>query len=225
LAERTSGGILAAMQLVFATTNPHKLRELREILGPLGIDVTDLTTLGRALPEPAETEATLEGNARLKARTYARALGRTCLADDSGIEVDALGGAPGVHSARYAGSGGTREERDRANREKLLAELRRCGPVKRDARLVCALCLADPAGQVLFEARGVLHALIADEPRGGQGFGYDSLLLLPDVEKTVAELSPGALNARSHRGAAARLLHAWLETHPLPDSSGAHSRA
>jgi XTP/dITP diphosphohydrolase len=205
------------MQLVFATTNPHKLREMRELFAPHGIDVRGLDSVGRAVAEPAEVEVTLEGNARLKATSYARALGRTCLADDSGLEVDALDGAPGVHSARYAGSGTTREERDRENRDKLLAELGRRGAVSRKTRLVCALCLADGTGAVLFEARGTLDAVVAAAPRGERGFGYDSVLLLPDLNRTVAELSPEELNARSHRGAAARALHAWLREHPLPD--------
>jgi XTP/dITP diphosphohydrolase len=204
------------MQLVFATTNPHKLREMRELLGPHGLDVRGLDALGRAVPEPAETETTLEGNARLKATTYARALGQACLADDSGLEVDALDGAPGVHSARYAGIGSTREERDQANRDKLLRELARRGAVSRKTRLVCVLCLADRTGRILFEARGTLDAVVAPAPRGEHGFGYDSLLLLPELNKTVAELSSAELNARSHRGAAARALHAWLREHPLP---------
>jgi XTP/dITP diphosphohydrolase len=204
------------MQLLFATTNPHKLREMREILGPLGIALRGLAEIGRTPPEPAETAATLEGNARLKASAYARALGQTCLADDSGLEVDALGGAPGVNSAHYAGTGATRDERDRANRDKLVAELRTCGEVSRTARLVCVLCLADPAGKTLFETRGTLEAVVVEEPRGSGGFGYDSLLCLPDLEKTLAELSADELNARSHRGAAARALHAWLLAHPLP---------
>lgn len=206
------------MQLVFASTNPHKLREIREILGPLGLEVRDPGELGRALPEPAETEVTLEGNARLKAVSYARALGRTCLADDSGLEVDALGGAPGVHSARYAGVAATGDERDRANREKLVRELGKLGDVTRRARLVCALCLADASGRVLFETRGTLEAVVIDEPRGKNGFGYDSLLLLPDTNRTMAELDADELNARSHRGAAARALHAWLRTHEFPHS-------
>lgn len=198
------------MKLVLATTNPHKVREMREILGPLGLELESLDELGVTVPEPAEAASTLEGNARIKAVTYARALGRTCLADDSGLEVDALDGAPGVHSARYAGIGATRDERDRANREKLVRELRQRGPVSRATRLVCVLCLADRTGRVLFETRGTLEAVVADEPRGGNGFGYDSLLFLPDVEKSIAELSPDELNARSHRGNAARALHAWL---------------
>jgi XTP/dITP diphosphohydrolase len=205
------------MALVFASTNPHKLREIRKILGPLGLELRGLDELGPSVPEPTETETTLEGNARLKAAAYARALGRTCLADDSGLEVDALGGAPGVHSARYAGSGSTREERDRANREKLVAKLDELGPVSRKTRLVCVLCLADRTGRVLCETRGTLEALVTHEPRGEKGFGYDSVLLLPDVGRTIAELTPEELNARSHRGQAARALYAWLSAHPLPN--------
>jgi len=203
------------VKLVFASTNPHKLREVREILAPLGIDVHGLADIDRNVPEPAEVAATLDGNARLKAANYARSLGQTCLADDSGLEVDALGGAPGVHSARYAETGATREQRDRANREKLVAELRKLGDVSRTARLVCTLCLADATGRVLFEARGAVEALVAHEARGGNGFGYDSQLFLPDVGKTVSELSADEWNARSHRGAAVRALSAWLLAHPL----------
>lgn len=198
------------MQLLLATTNPHKLREIREILGPLGFEVSGLEGVGRAMPEPVESGATLEENARIKASAYARALGRTCLADDSGLEVDALGGAPGVHSARYAGTGATREERDQANRDKLLRELAERGAVSRATRLMCVLCVADATGGILFETRGTLEAVVADAPRGEHGFGYDSLLYLPDVDKTLAELTPDELNARSHRGQAARALHAWL---------------
>jgi XTP/dITP diphosphohydrolase len=200
------------MQLVLATTNPHKLREIREILGPLGVLLRGLHETGREVAEPVESGSTFEANARLKAMTYARALGQTCLADDSGLEVDALGGAPGVHSARYAGLGATREERDQANREKLVTELRKLGQVTRTARLVCTLCVAEATGRVLFEARGTLEGLIKDEPHGGNGFGYDAHLFLPDVRRTAAELSPEELNARSHRGAAARALERWLRT-------------
>ncbi|HEX5099908.1 MAG TPA: non-canonical purine NTP pyrophosphatase, partial [Polyangiaceae bacterium] len=95
-----------------------------------------------------------------------------------------------------------------------LAELERRGPVSRAARLVCVLCVAAPAGRVLFETRGTLEAVVAHAPRGEHGFGYDSLLYLPDVAKTLAELTPDELNARSHRGTAARALHAWLRTLP-----------
>ncbi|MBC7172734.1 MAG: RdgB/HAM1 family non-canonical purine NTP pyrophosphatase [Polyangiaceae bacterium] len=200
------------MKLLFATTNPHKARELGEMLGPLGIEVCSLADVAPHLPEPVEDADTFEGNARIKAMAYSRALGMPCLADDSGLEVDALGGAPGVHSARYAGVGDTREERDRANNDKLIAELRKLGDVDRSARFVCALCLVDAEGQVSFEARGTHRGVITDQARGDNGFGYDPHFYLPDVGKTDAELSDDERNARSHRGAATRALVAWLAT-------------
>lgn len=202
--------MLPRMELVFASTNPNKLREIREILEPLGVRVLGLEDVGAAVPAPDEHAATLEGNARIKAVAYAGALGRTCLADDSGVEVDALGGAPGVDSAHYAGVGDTREERDRENRAKLVAELRRRGNGDRTARLVCTLCLAEPAGRVLFETRGTLACQILEQERGGHGFGYDSILYVPELDKTLAELTPEELHPRSHRGMAVRALHAWL---------------
>jgi XTP/dITP diphosphohydrolase len=120
--------------------------------------------------------------------------------------VDALGGAPGVYSARYAGVVGTREQRDRANNERLLAELRAVPAEARTARFVCAVCVADPDGTVVAEARGTYEGVITDTPRGSNGFGYDPLLFLPDVGRTSAELSPADKNARSHRSAALRAL-------------------
>jgi XTP/dITP diphosphohydrolase len=198
------------MKLLFATTNPHKAEEVRELLLPTGVQIQTLDEVSPDMPAPEENADTLEGNARLKATAYAQALGLRCLADDSGLEVDALGGAPGVHSARYAGKNGTREQRDRANRHKLVAELAALGDVDRSARLVCALCLADETGQVLFESRGVAEAQVIDQGRGDHGFGYDSLLLIADLGRTLAEISPSEWNARSHRGAAVRALAAWL---------------
>lgn len=203
------------MKLLVATTNPHKVREIGQVLGPLGVEVCSLADVSADIPEPEENADSFEGNARIKAVAYARALGMPCVADDSGLEVDALGGAPGVHSARYAGVGETREERDRANNAKLIAELRKLGDVDRSARFVCALCLADSQGNVLFETRGTFPGVITDEARGENGFGYDPHLFLPDVGKTSAELPPEAKNARSHRGAATRALYAWLVEHPL----------
>jgi XTP/dITP diphosphohydrolase len=203
------------MKLLIATTNPHKVREIGQVLGPLGIEVVSLAELAPDLPEPVEDADTFEGNARIKAVAYSRALGVPCLADDSGLEVDALGGAPGVHSARYAGIGATREERDRANNQKLLAELRKLGDVDRSARFVCALCLVDGEGKVLFETRGTFPGVISEQARGENGFGYDPHLFLPDLGKTSAELPPELKNARSHRGAATRALYAWLQQNPL----------
>jgi XTP/dITP diphosphohydrolase len=198
--------------LLFATTNPHKVHEVRQILAPLGLQVTSLDALPDPPPEPAEDADTFQGNARIKALAYASATGLECLAEDSGLEVDALGGAPGVHSARYAGTTGGRAQRDAANNEKLLAALSGVPAEARTARFVCALCLAAPDGRVLHEVQGTYEGRIADAPQGENGFGYDPLLFLPDVGKTSAELSPEEKNARSHRGRAVRALAAHLAT-------------
>jgi len=198
-------------RLLFSTTNPHKVEELSAILGPLGYEVVSLESLASAPPEPEEDQDTFEGNARLKALYYARTTGQTSLAEDSGLEVDALAGAPGVFSARYAGEQGTRAERDRANNEKLLAELAGVPAARRAARFVCTLAVADADGRILAEARGVYEGVIALAPRGENGFGYDPLLFLPELGRTSAELSPAEKHARSHRGHALREL---VRLHP-----------
>ncbi len=199
-----------ATELLFASSNPHKVEEVRAILHPLGVDVVGLDALDDVPPEPEETGATFEENARIKAIAYAEATGRLCLADDSGLEVDALKGAPGVHSARYAGSGETRGERDAANNDRLLRELAGVPHEQRTARFVCVMAIADPAGRIVHEARGTFEGIIGDAPRGANGFGYDPLLFLPDRSCTSAELSSEEKNARSHRGQAARQMAEWL---------------
>lgn len=191
---------------VFASSNPYKLREVTQILAPLGVSIRHLGELSLELYEPEEDADTFEGNARLKALSYAAQTGQCCLAEDSGLEVDALGGRPGVHSARYAGLGATREERDQANNDKLLLELADVPDSARSARFVSTFCLVEPSGNVLCETRGTYEGVIARQPRGENGFGYDPLLWLPDLGKTSAELSPEAKNARSHRGKALRAL-------------------
>ena len=193
--------------VVFASSNPHKLEEVRAVLAPanvmvLGLD--ELDELEDVPPEPIEDGATFEENARIKATAYARAVHCACLADDSGLEVDALNGAPGVHSARYAGIGNNRGERDAANNAKLLNALRDIPMENRTGRFVCAMCLADEDGNILAETRGTFEGVITDQPRGNNGFGYDPLLYLPDRHCTSAELSPDEKNARSHRGDASR---------------------
>ncbi len=203
-------------ELIVATGNPHKVEEIAQVLRASGVTVPvrSLKDIAGAdsIEEPVEDGATFEDNARLKAMHYARALklgdAQACLADDSGLEVDALGGAPGVYSARYAGLGATRAERDAANNAKLLRELEGVPREKRTARFVCAVCVVDRSG-VLFETRGTFPGVIADAPRGVNGFGYDPLLLLDDG-RTSAELSPDEKNARSHRGEAIRKVAAWL---------------
>jgi XTP/dITP diphosphohydrolase len=194
------------VELIFATGNPYKVQEAAIILAELGVRLRSLTDVGCEAPEPIEDGITFEENARLKARYYAKHLGVRCLAEDSGLEVDALGGAPGVHSARYSGNEGTREERDRANNEKLLAALHGVPDSRRAARFVCALALADATGAILAEARGTYEGIIAPAPRGGGGFGYDPLLYLPDRGCTSAELTAAEKHARSHRGNALRQL-------------------
>ncbi len=204
------------MQLLFATSNPHKIEEVAAILAPLGIDVVGFGALESKIPEPIEDGATFQANARIKAVYYAKALRRMCLADDSGLEVDALGSAPGVHSARYAGVDGQRAQRDGANNEKLLAALQGVPAEQRTARFVCAMCLADTDGAIVAETRGTFPGIITTEPRGKNGFGYDPLLYLPDVGCTSAELSPQQKNARSHRGAASREMAKHLKTLQRP---------
>jgi XTP/dITP diphosphohydrolase len=194
------------MLIVFATSNRHKLDEVRPVMAACGLEVIALDELGDAIAEPVEDGDTFEANARIKAIAYARASGRRCLAEDSGLEVDALGGAPGVHSARYAAEGGDRAARDQANNALLLERIAAIPEAQRSARFVCAMCLAEPDGRVLYETRGSYEGIITSTPRGDNGFGYDPLLFLPDLGVTSAELSPEAKNARSHRGQAVRAM-------------------
>lgn len=196
----------AATAWVLATGNPHKVREVSEILSPHGITLLSLQDVGGSLAEPEEDGATFADNARLKARYYALHTGRPCVAEDSGLEVDALGGAPGVFSARYAGVDGTRAERDAQNNAKLLRELAEVPWERRTARFVCAVCVANPDGTVVAETYGTYAGHIGFEPKGENGFGYDPLLYLQDVSKTSAELTPKEKHERSHRGAAFRAL-------------------
>lgn len=192
--------------ILIASGNAHKLEEIKAVLAPLGIAVEGLDALDELPPEPVEDALTFEGNAQLKAIGYAKATGRVCLADDSGLEVDALDGAPGVLSARFAGVDGSRRERDEANNQLLVERLRGVGAEDRVARFVCAMCLASPEGEILAETRGEFPGVIVDEPRGTNGFGYDPYLWLPEEGCTSAELTPEEKNARSHRGAATRLI-------------------
>jgi XTP/dITP diphosphohydrolase len=195
------------MQILFATSNEHKITEVAAILAPFGIDVVGLETAGGTPgEEPVEDGATFAANARIKAVHYARATGRPCLADDSGLEVDALDGAPGVRSARYAGVDGSRTECDQANNEKLLRAMAGVPRAARTGRFACAMCLVAADGRVLAETAGTLEGVITDAPRGSNGFGYDPLLEVLDEGRTSAELSADEKNARSHRGDAARAM-------------------
>jgi XTP/dITP diphosphohydrolase len=186
-------------QLVIATRNAGKLREFRELLIPLESKVLSLADLSIDA-EFEETGNSFAENARLKALAYSGLTRLPVLADDSGLEVDALGGRPGIHSARYAGPGASDSDRIR----KLLGELEKSGG-GRDARFVCSLALAQE-GVVLLEAEGECRGLIANEPRGTRGFGYDPVFYFPELGKTYAELDPEEKNRYSHRARAAASL-------------------
>jgi XTP/dITP diphosphohydrolase len=189
------------VRLVLASRNPHKLRELAALLRP-----HELEPLPAEVELPPETGETFADNAVIKARTAAQSTGRPAVADDSGIEAAALGGAPGVRSARYAGEGAS----DQANLDKLLREV----PDRGDRRVayVCALAYVDPGGrEELVEGR--CEGVLAPAPRGSGGFGYDPAFVPDDYpdERTMGELSLEEKHAISHRGRAARALLETLE--------------
>jgi XTP/dITP diphosphohydrolase len=181
--------------LVFATSNKGKLVELQGLVGA-GVHVRSLKDFPE-LGEIPETADTFEGNAELKARAVAKATGLWALADDSGLAVDALGGQPGVWSARYAPT-------DAERIAKLLAALQDVPDERRTARFVCALCLCSPAQEVVF-TRGTCEGRIGHVPRGAHGFGYDPIFVLPDG-RTLAELTHDEKSGLSHRGNAFRLM-------------------
>ena len=196
------------MKFVIATGNEGKVREFKRILEPMGFSVSSLKELGLSL-DVEETGTSFAENARIKAREACRLTGLAAIADDSGLCVDALHGAPGVLSARYASRNGENAS-DRDNVEKLLSELKEVPDEKRNASFVCAISailLRNEENPVeLYAAEGSLPGVIARAPRGTNGFGYDPVLYLPEYGKCVAELEPGLKNAVSHRGKALRQL-------------------
>jgi len=204
-----------------ATRNPGKLKEFRELLADLPLDVVGLEAFGD-IPEPEETGQTFAENARDKANYYATATGQWCLADDSGLVVDALAGQPGVRSARYAHDevppGSARHDIDQANNRKLLRELTGTPDEARTARFVCHVALAEPDG-VRLEADGVVQGRILHVPRGDNGFGYDPLFFLDEKGCTTAELPAAEKNELSHRGQALRKLVQLLRTSSLVKST------
>ena len=186
------------MTLLVATTNPGKVREIAGILSGLPIELVTLDQY-RGLAEPDETGDTFAENARLKALYYQQATGLASVADDSGLEIDALGGEPGVHSARWEGSDyGVKFQRiyERGGRGST-------------ARFVCRVAMAE-AGRVVFESEGVIEGIIAGEPRGDQGFGYDPIFFYPPLGRTTAELDRDLKATVSHRGQAFASLRAYL---------------
>ena len=201
------------MELLIATTNSGKVREVRGILGTEGFDIIGLDEFS-SISVPEETGATFEENALLKARHYYQITGKVTIADDSGLEVAALGGAPGVKSARYAGPGAS--DRDRVR--KLLTELDGVPDSKRAARFVCAAALVWSAGEQVF--RGEVAGSITAEPSGSGGFGFDPVFFYPLLGKTFAQLSAAEKSSVSHRGIALRSLAKWIREKGLPFIEG-----
>lgn len=204
--------------ILIATGNPGKFREIVSVLAadggsPIALHLAwkSLADLDNAPPEPHEDGTTFAQNAALKARYYSRHSGLWILADDSGLEVDALGGDPGVRSARYADvpAGAGRRAADAANNRKLLAALAGMPAGKRTARFRCALALAD-GDRIRSEASGVIEGVILEVPRGSGGFGYDPLFFVPELGKTTAEMTLEEKNGVSHRGKALRAMRECL---------------
>jgi XTP/dITP diphosphohydrolase len=193
-------------RVVVATGNEHKLREIQAILDGLEVELVSMREFD--LEEPVEDGDTFEANALIKARACASAAGLPALADDSGLEVDALGGAPGVYSARYAGEPGD----DRANNAKLVAALVGVPEEERTARFVCAAAIVLPDGREQV-VRGTMEGHVVDAPRGGNGFGYDPHFVSDAAGdgRTNGELSPAEKDAISHRGTAFRALRPHVE--------------
>lgn len=194
------------MHLLIATANAGKVKEFREMLGGDRVTWHDLSEFP-ALLAVEETGETFEANACLKASGYARQTGLWSLADDSGLEVDALGGQPGVHSARWAQRHGAGSG-DADNNALLLRQLEEVPDSRRTARFVCVLALADPAGEIILTARDAVQGRMLRAPRGGHGFGYDPLFYLDAFGRTTAELAPEEKHQISHRGKALRRLRA-----------------
>lgn len=207
------------MRLLVATRSAGKMREIRRILGSVPeVEVVSLDDVGI---EPSEDEESLEPydtferNAESKARYFHDRSGLPTVADDSGIEIDALGGAPGVRTKRFAADGGadvsalSGQALDDANNRHMVAALRDVPIEDRTGRYVCVAVLVD-GGESRAVLRGEAPGVIVDEPRGSEGFGYDPHVLVPELDRTFAELSPDEKDARSHRGAAFRQLAALL---------------
>jgi len=185
------------MKLLVATNNAGKIRELTELLANLPVELYGLSHF-EGFFEPEETGATFAENARLKANSYAQQTGFWALSDDSGLEVEALGGAPGVYSARYAGAQAT----DATRTVKLLDELAATDDAARRARFVCAMAIAAPDGQIKYLAEGICEGRIARNPRGSNGFGYDPIFVPEGFEQTFGELSSTVKRQISHRARA-----------------------
>lgn len=194
-------------EIVLATRNPDKGRELGALLGGLGIRIRTVADFPN-VPEVEEDGTTCEANAIKKAREIARATGVPAVADDTGLEVDALEGRPGVYAARYAGEHATYED----NCRKLLLELAGVPRPKRTARFLTVAAIAFPSGDV-HVTQGNLEGLITEQPVGDRGFGYDPVFLVPEFDRTLAQLTAEEKNRMSHRAKAFAQMRVWLEEH------------
>ena len=194
--------------LLVATRNPGKTRELREMFTAARVEVRDLSAMPGDF-EPEESGATFLANACLKASAYARHFGTWAMADDSGLCVDAIGGAPGIYSARFAAMNAAGQG-DAANNAWLLKRLAGVPEAQRTAQFVCHVAMADPEGRVVYTARGTVHGRILEQPRGENGFGYDPLFLVPSLGLTTAQLPPARKHLLSHRGQAIARLRGLL---------------
>jgi XTP/dITP diphosphohydrolase len=205
------------VRLLIATSNPGKIREFRQMLGSDRFQWSDLSA-ERSVPPVEETGQTFRANACLKASYYAQRLGTWALADDSGLEVDALGGKPGVFSARWAELNGAGRG-DADNNALLLKQLDDVPEAQRTGRFVCVLALADATGRVILTARDAVEGRILREPRGTNGFGYDPLFYFQQFGRTTAELPSEQKHAISHRGKALRRLRALMERVKLSEAA------
>ncbi|MDD3185790.1 MAG: XTP/dITP diphosphatase [Anaerostipes sp.] len=185
-------------QLIFATGNANKMREIREILGDSEYEIVSMKEAGIDV-DIVEDGTTFEENATIKAKTIMEMTGKLTLADDSGLEIDALNGEPGIYSARYLGENTSYDIKNQT----ILDRLKDVPEEKRGARFVCAIAAAFPNGQIR-TTRGIMEGIIGYEIKGENGFGYDPIFYLPKIEKYSAELSSDEKNALSHRGAALR---------------------
>ncbi|GAA0483695.1 XTP/dITP diphosphatase [Salinibacillus aidingensis] len=197
-------------KVILATRNQGKAAEFKDIFSSIGIEIVSLPELDETIPEIEETGDTFEANARIKAEEISKRFSLPVMSDDSGLEVDALNGSPGVYSARYAGL----EKNDQKNLEKVLEELKGVEMPERSARFVCVLALARPEKETIAK-RGTCEGYIGFEEKGENGFGYDPIFYPENMDRTLAELSPDEKNRISHRRHAIDRMLDYMKTNEI----------
>lgn len=198
-----------SLKILIATTNDGKVSEFRELLSGLDIEIKSLKDL-TPIAEIEETGKTFAANAKLKAKYYAKEAGIWALADDSGLEVEALGNAPGIFSARYAGENAT----DQGNINKLTRELEIASSPSRTARFVCEMAISNPKGKIVASSKGICRGRITKTQRGNNGFGYDPIFIPDEYTKTFGELPSYVKQEISHRSNAAKKIIEYLSNLP-----------